>query len=202
MHRTPGRTTRHTPGTGETDRGVRFAFYGRISTRNHQDRFSSSGWQREAAETLITGRGTIVAEFFDTGCSRRLPWHRRRQAAALLAALDEEDRGFEAIVVGEYERAFTDTQLTHLLPLLQRHGVQLWLPEAGGPVDATNPAHPALMTMARLRDRGPVAGLTATRAAPQFPAHGRWPPPQRPGDRTDTLTSSTATTDLLSFVKR
>jgi hypothetical protein len=52
----------------------------------------------------------------------------------LLAALADLDRAFDAIVVGEYERAFFGDQLQHLLPLFQRHGVQLWLPETDGPL--------------------------------------------------------------------
>lgn len=138
-------TTRRPPSSHNT--GTRFAFYGRTFTRHHQPRATSIAWQREAAERTITGHGTIVAEYFDAGCSRRLPWTRRPRAAALLAALGDQNRGFDAIVVGEYERAFTDNQFTHLLPLLERHGVQMWLPEAGGPFQATNPQHQALMTM-------------------------------------------------------
>ena len=57
------------------------------------------------AEAVITGHGAITAVFFDAGCSRRVPWSQRPQAGALLAALREERR-FDAIVVGEYERAF------------------------------------------------------------------------------------------------
>ncbi|TWG07660.1 recombinase family protein [Saccharopolyspora dendranthemae] len=29
----------------------------------------------------------------------------------------------------------------------QNHGIELWLPEAGGPVDLEDPAHPALMLL-------------------------------------------------------
>jgi site-specific DNA recombinase len=47
-----------------------------------------------------------VAEFFDFGESRSVAWARRSQAAALVAALADPDRGWDAIVVGEYERAF------------------------------------------------------------------------------------------------
>lgn len=62
--------------------GLRFAFYGRTSTVGHQDRASSRGWQREAADTLVAGHGAVVVEFFDAGCSRRLPWSVRPEAAA------------------------------------------------------------------------------------------------------------------------
>jgi hypothetical protein len=41
--------------------GLRFALYGRISTREFQDQKSSLSWQREAALELTTDRGAIVA---------------------------------------------------------------------------------------------------------------------------------------------
>ena len=46
---------------------------------------------------LIAGVGVIVAEFFDTGESRTLPWARRPQAAALVAQLADPGRGWDAI---------------------------------------------------------------------------------------------------------
>lgn len=39
---------------------LRFAFYGRNSTKDFQDRLSSSRWQRDFAGKLIAGRGSIV----------------------------------------------------------------------------------------------------------------------------------------------
>jgi hypothetical protein len=64
-----------------------------------------------------------------------------------LAALADPDRGFDAVVVGEYERAFFGDQLIELLPVFARHGVQLWLPETNGPVDDADPVRRALMTL-------------------------------------------------------
>jgi hypothetical protein len=55
---------------------------------------------------LTAGYGVIVAVFFDAGESRTLPWARRPQTAALVAALADPDRGWDAIVIGEYERGF------------------------------------------------------------------------------------------------
>lgn len=98
-----------------------------------------------------------MAEFFDVGCSRRVPWSRRRQAARLLEAVTTPDRGFEAIIVGESERAFTGTQLLHLAPIFLAHGVQVRLPEVDGPVDLTDPAHQALIMQLRERSRREVA---------------------------------------------
>ena len=74
----------------------------------------------------------IAAEFFDTGQSRALPWARRPQAAALVAQLADPDRGWNAIVVGEYERAFYGSQYALMAPLFEHYGVQLWMPETGG----------------------------------------------------------------------
>jgi DNA invertase Pin-like site-specific DNA recombinase len=140
-------TPRAPVGDTVSERGVRFAFYGRVSTSTYQDRASSAGWQRGYACELVTGHGAVVVDFFDVGCSRRRPWTSRPQAARLLAAVADQGRGFDAIVVGEYERAFFGSQLVRLAPVLQRHGVALWLPEAGGPVDFDDPAHQALITM-------------------------------------------------------
>jgi site-specific DNA recombinase len=127
---------------------VRFAFYGRTSTVDYQDRCSSRGWQREVAESVIAGRGWIVEEFFNVGCSRRLPWSRRPRAAALLAAAEAGECRFDAIVKGEYERAFaTGDQFTDVAARLGKAGVQVWLPEAGGRVDVASPAHQALVTV-------------------------------------------------------
>ena len=47
----------------------------------------------------------IVAEFFDAGQSRTVAWDRRPQAAALVALLADPGRDWDAIVIGEYERA-------------------------------------------------------------------------------------------------
>jgi len=76
-----------------------------------------------------------VAEFFDAGESRTLAWTRRPQAAALVAALADPDRGWDAIVIGEYERAFYGSQYASMAPLFEHYGVQLWMPEVGGRVD-------------------------------------------------------------------
>jgi len=114
---------------------LRFAFYGRVSTEDYQDPVTSRARQLAQAQGLVAGSGQITAEFFDAGQSRVLPWARRPQAAALLAAMADPDRGFDAIVIGEYERAFYGSQYALMAPLFEHYDVQLWLPEAGGPVD-------------------------------------------------------------------
>jgi site-specific DNA recombinase len=44
-------------------------------------------------------------------------------------------RDWDAIVIGEYERAFYGSQYAATAPLFEHYGVQLWMPEAGGRVD-------------------------------------------------------------------
>ncbi|MFP5283468.1 MAG: hypothetical protein ACLGIF_08470 [Actinomycetes bacterium] len=49
---------------------------------------------------MVAGHGAVQVEFFDEGCSRRLPWSSRPEAAALLAELSSPERRFDAVVVG------------------------------------------------------------------------------------------------------
>ncbi|MEV6823341.1 recombinase family protein [Amycolatopsis sp. NPDC051102] len=137
-------------GTASTDaqvNGLRFVFYGRTSTVRNQDRVSSQGWQRDMADNLINGHGQVVCAYFDAGTSRRVPWRQRPQAAELMTALSSPELAVDAIVVGEYERAFTGTQFLTLYTWCTRHGIQLWLPETGGPVDLANRDHRALLSL-------------------------------------------------------
>jgi site-specific DNA recombinase len=113
----------------------RFAFYGRVSTEDWQDPVTSRARQLQQAMMLTAVHGVIVAEFFDIGESRELPWARRPQAAALVAQLVDPERGWDAIVIGEYERAFYGSQYASMAPLFEHYGVSLWMPEVGGRVD-------------------------------------------------------------------
>ncbi|WP_254896783.1 recombinase family protein [Amycolatopsis sp. Hca4] len=153
------------PSTDLKGDGLRFAFYGRTSTTRHQDRVSSQGWQRDMADELVAGHGQVVAAYFDTGTSRRIPWRQRAQAAQLMAAASGPGSVIDAIVVGEYERAFTGTQFTTLYAWCTRHGIQLWLSEIGGPVDLGNRDHPGF--------DGAASRPVTTRGPPC--------PPPRPG---------------------
>jgi hypothetical protein len=95
----------------------------------------------------------IVAEFFDAGQSRTVAWGRRPQAAALVAQLADPDRGWDAIVIGEYERAFYGAQYAVIAPLFEHYGVQLWMPEAGGRVDFASEHDERAMTMLGLSSK-------------------------------------------------
>lgn len=143
-----GATRRHSRRTPRVTRGgLRFAFYGRMSTSEFQDSRTSRVWQRAAAEELVEGAGRIVAEFFDEGSSRRWSWQDRPAAAALLEAAARADRPFDAVVVAEYERAFHGDQFRDVIAHLAAAAVEVWLPEAGGLVELDSPVHQALMVL-------------------------------------------------------
>jgi site-specific DNA recombinase len=93
-----------------------------------------------------------VAEFFDEGASRSVAWGRRPQAAALADA----GRGWDAIVVGEYERAFYGSQYASMAPLFEHYGAQLWMPEAGGRVDFASEHDEQTMTRLGLSSKREV----------------------------------------------
>jgi site-specific DNA recombinase len=141
---------------GQAQGGLRFAFYGRVSTEDWQDPESSRARQREQAGALVRGHGQIVAEFFDTGESRTVTWGRRPQAAALVAQLADPGRGWDAIVVGEYERAFYGSQYALMAPLFEHYGVQLWMPEAGGRIDYASEHDERAMTVLGLLSKREV----------------------------------------------
>ena len=162
-----GRRKAAEPGGG----GLRFAFYGRVSTEDYQDPVTSLARQRDQAVALVAGRGRIVAEFFDIGQSRTLAWARRPQAAALVAELAAPDRGWDAIVIGEYERAFYGSQYASMAPLFEHYGIQLWTPEVGGRIDFNAEDHEQTMlalgfqskreiTRTRIRVRTAMAAQT------------------------------------------
>lgn len=91
---------------------MKFAFYGRVSTEDQQDPEASRGWQIRRAQTLIEPHGdAIVEQYFDIGQSRSLPWKRRPEASRLLADVASANRRFDAIVIGEPQRAFYGNQL-------------------------------------------------------------------------------------------
>ncbi|MGX7828272.1 recombinase family protein [Actinokineospora sp. 24-640] len=135
---------------------MRFALFGRASTVGFQDPVTTRAWQWDVASRLIEGHGRIVAEFFDVGVSRQVPWMQRPAGAALLAAAVSSDREFDAVVVGEFERAFDAGQLDAVLTVLDEAGVQLWLPEAEGPVERGSVWHEALVKVLGAQSRREV----------------------------------------------
>lgn len=127
---------------------TRFAFYGRVSTEDQQSPDESKAWQlRRSVELIAPAGGQVVAEFFDVGVSRSLPWKRRPEASRLLEAIAGPGRRFDAIVVGEPARAFYGQQFGLTFPVFTHYGVELWVPEVGGRVDPGSEAHDLVMSL-------------------------------------------------------
>ncbi len=126
---------------------IPFASWERVSTEDRQDPESSRAWQYARGKALIEPHGgVIVTEFFDIDKSRSIPPQRRPEAAKLLAALADPNRGFDAVVVGEPQRAFYGNQFGNTFPLFEHYGIPLWVPEVGGPIDPANEAHDMIMS--------------------------------------------------------
>jgi len=93
------------------------AFYGWASTEDHQDPEVSRSWQLARALNLIApAGGRVVAEYFDVAVSRSLPWKRRPQAAQPLEEVRGSPPRFDAVVVGEPQRAFYGNQFAMVFP--------------------------------------------------------------------------------------
>jgi site-specific DNA recombinase len=127
---------------------TRFAFYGRVSTEDQQDPTSSKQWQLARSTSLIEPHdGVVVAEYFDIGQSRSLPWKRRPEASRLLDDLANPLRGFDAVVIGEPARAFYGGQFGLTFPVFTHYSVELWVPEVGGRIDPGSDAHDLVMSL-------------------------------------------------------
>src|SRR5688572_314972 len=160
-----------------------FAFYGRVSTEDQQDPKSSRNWQLARSRQVIEPEGEIVAEFFDIGQSRSLPWKRRPEAARLLETFRDPKRGFDAVVIGEPQRAFYGNQFGLTFPIFTHYGVGLWVPEVGGAVDPGSEAHDLVMSLyggmskgERMRIKTRVRSAMASQAAIEGRYLGGRPP--------------------------
>jgi site-specific DNA recombinase len=157
---------------------LRFAFYGRVSTEDMQDPTSSKQWQRSRADALIESvGGVVVAEYFDIGQSRSLPWKRRPEALSLLDAIRQADRGFDAVVIGEPARAFSGNQFAMTYPVLVHHKVELWVPEVGGKIEPDSDAHDLIMNLyggMSKAERRRIQLRVRTAMVSQTQHEGRW----------------------------
>jgi DNA invertase Pin-like site-specific DNA recombinase len=84
---------------------------------------------------------------FDIGLSRSLPWKRRPEALRLLDAIKNPGCDFDAVVIGEPQRAFYGSQFGMTFPVFVHYGVGLWVPEVGGAIDPGSDAHDLVMAL-------------------------------------------------------
>lgn len=124
-----------------------FAAYVRTSLEDNQSPEDSKRWQLSLAEQLIARHGHVVRVYHDIDVSRSLPWSRRPRARELLGDLLDPARGWSKLVIGEPQRAFSGAQFQLVFPVLSHHGVELWVPEVGGPLDPDSEAHDLVMSL-------------------------------------------------------
>jgi DNA invertase Pin-like site-specific DNA recombinase len=125
-----------------------FAFVGRVSTEEMQEPEASRARQIAKASTILPPSAQIVADYFDIGDTRALPWPRRPETSRLLRELRSGTNTWNAIVVGEFTRAFgAPIQYSTTYPLLQHFRIELWLPEIGGRVDFSSATTEMLLGM-------------------------------------------------------
>jgi site-specific DNA recombinase len=121
---------------------------GRVSTEEMQEPEASRARQLAKARTILPPGAQIVADYFDIGDTRALPWPRRPETGRLLRELRSGTNAWNAIVVGEFTRAFgAPIQYSTTFPLLQHFGIELWLPEIGGRVDFSSATTEMLLGM-------------------------------------------------------
>lgn len=110
---------------------------------------SDRGWQSARSRQVIEpARGEIVAEYFDIAQSRSLPWKRRPEASRLLNAFRDPRRGWDAVVIGEPQRAFYGNQFGLTFPVFVVHyGIELRVPEVGGTIDPGSDVHDLVMSL-------------------------------------------------------
>src|SRR4051794_40147654 len=109
---------------------ITFAAYLRTSTDDNQSPEDSRRWQLSLAEQLVApAGGRIVAIYHDVDVSRSRPWPRRPEATRLLEDVANPSRGWDALVVGEPQRAFSGAQFQLVFSVLSHYGVDLWVPE-------------------------------------------------------------------------
>ena len=124
------------------------AFYGRCSTEDNQDPKTSRAWQLGNARKFVEPLGgQIVAEYFDIGQSRSVPWDRRQEGRRLLQDLKDPAREWNAVVVGEGTRCWFGNQFSLVAPRFGAYGVDLWVPELGARFEERNPLDKMLMSV-------------------------------------------------------
>ena len=130
-----------------TDKPIPFASWKRVSTEDRQDPESSRAWA--ARPRQVADRAARRGDRDRVLRHRQVPLNpapATPRGCQALAVLADPNRGFDAVVVGEPQRAFYGNQFGNTFPLFEHYGVPLWVPEVGGPIDPANEAHDMIMS--------------------------------------------------------
>jgi site-specific DNA recombinase len=87
----------------------------------------------------------------------------------------DPDHGFDAIVMGEYERAFYGSQYSQMAPLFEHYGIPAMDPEAGGRIDFQAEDHEQMMLAQGLQSKREITRIRVRAAtAAQTREQGRY----------------------------
>jgi site-specific DNA recombinase len=142
--------------TGLACGGLRFVFYGRVSTEDWQDPVTSRARQREQAGALVRGDGQIVAEFFDARQSRTVAWAAVRKRHGWPPCWRIPAGAGTRSWPGSTSGRSTAAQYAAMAPLFEHYGVRLWMPEADGRVDFASEHDEHAMTVLGLSSKREV----------------------------------------------
>lgn len=121
---------------------LRFASYGRTIYSLSAVAMIARDRQFRAARTLVAAHGGFInAEYFDAGQPPATLWGECRDARSLLKRLRDPARDFDAIVLGGPAQTLSPDYYTHLIQLVQAHGVGVWIPHLNGPIDLNITIH-------------------------------------------------------------
>jgi site-specific DNA recombinase len=121
---------------------MNYVFYGLAPTTDRRAaRALQTDQLADASRRMQRHGGHLVADYFDVYPDKLRAWRHRRQGRRLLQAIQDEQRGFDAVTIGNTISALTASGYDELLWLCTEHSVRLWLPEIDEPIDPTNQGH-------------------------------------------------------------
>ena len=138
-----------------------------------------------AARPLPPGHRTATARSSPSSSTSASPARCRGSAdpkpPGCSTTFRDPDRGFDAVVIGEPQRAFYGNQFGLTFPVFTHYGVELWVPEVGGAVDPGSEAHDLVMSLYGGMSKGERMRIkTRVRSAMASPGRDRGPLPRRP----------------------
>ena len=146
------------PQTGGTGRGgLRFVFYGRVSTEDWQDPVTSRARQREQAGALVRGTGRSWRSSSTLGRAGRWRGDGARKPPGWSRSWRIPAGAGTRSWWGSMSGRSTGASTRRWRRLFEHYGVQLWMPEAGGRVDYASEHDEQAMTVLGLSSKREVA---------------------------------------------
>jgi hypothetical protein len=126
---------------------IRFAFYSRSVPNPLGTHEQCREWDFGRSEGFVDQLGgEIVAEYFDIGVPANVKWERRRQAAALLRDMADQNRRFDAVIIPDVRRALY-RHACRAMSFFVNASMPVWLPDTGSRFNPDVEEHRLLLFM-------------------------------------------------------